>query len=75
MMRWIALASKGKKGECLYPGKSDPEMSYRIDELVECSESYMGKDWASYVFKEATEEEAKVICQGTWCEMLTKLED
>jgi hypothetical protein len=75
MVRWIALASKGKKGECLYPGKSNPEMSYCIDELVECSDSYMNKDWANYVFKEATEEEAKVICQGTWCEMLTKLED
>ena len=27
MMRWMGLAAKGKKGECLYPGKSDPEAS------------------------------------------------
>lgn len=38
MMRWIALALKGKKGEMLYPGKADPEASFLIDGLCEVSD-------------------------------------
>ena len=55
IIRWVALKFKGRKGEKLYPGKADPEASYRIDTLTEKSDAFLGK--FSFYFKAPVSEE------------------
>ena len=75
MVRWIALSQKGKRGESLYPGKSNPENSYKIDELVEISDGYLVKGWSAYVFNPpVSDDKAKEIVSTVWNEFLTKCE-
>ena len=41
--RYIAQAYKGKNGEVMYPGNSNPDHSYQIDLLLEESADSLGK--------------------------------
>ena len=69
MMRWIAQNQTGKKGEKLYPGKSNPEASYQIDELLEISESYLRK-FFPHSKPNCTIDQVKEIATTHWISLL-----
>ena len=64
-MRWIASNCKGKKGECLYPGKTDPEASYQIDYILEISESYL-KKFIAHSKPDCDDEKVREIAENDW---------
>ena len=72
MMRWMGLAAKGKKGECLYPGKSDPEASYRIDEIFEFSESY-SSTFGVHTKEAATIDMIKKVVDEHWTTLVVAM--
>lgn len=74
MLRWIALQSAGKKGERLYPGNLNPEISWDIDSAIEVSDSYLNKGWDVYMQGAVSDDKAKEIVSTTWNELLTKIE-
>jgi hypothetical protein len=75
MMRWLAQALKGKKGEFLYPGKKDAEASWTIDNLCEVSDGFLAKDWGSYMAPQPPpDEKAKEVAETVWCNLLQTIE-
>merc|ERR1740138_199776 len=35
ILRFVCLSNKGRKGECLYPGHADADLTYKIESVVE----------------------------------------
>ena len=44
ILRYIAKTQKGKNGENLYPGHSDPLLSFKIDEVIDTREDFLNNN-------------------------------
>ena len=72
IMRWIAQSCTGKRGEILYPGVMNPEVSYEIDNLTEFSDSYLGK-FSEYL-RNVSNERAKELAEGPFRDVMFRID-
>ena len=65
IIRYVCTANRGKKGEQLSPGNSNPSQSYEIDLLLEDAADQLGK----YFFMmggDATEAQVDAVIREAW---------
>lgn len=76
IMRYLGSSYRGKNGECLYPGKANPDASYEIDEILEYANNFFD-NYFKAIFKGLYDEDAVYLseyCNGEWLDMLKYIE-
>ena len=74
VLRWLSLSLPGRKGERLYPGKADPEQSYRIDCIIEKAMSFLGGPWLAYLQGPVNDLKARELSNTIWVTMLKEID-